>query len=196
MRSARTLHCHLSGRLHGSRQQPVTYARYASRSRRCFIRGQTERPSLDTSAPVARRGRKARSVEGQIARRGRPVAEGEPSHSWPVRSRDRPSRMCRDLSQASTLSARNTTLARCLSRFLLTAMSREEVLMFNFTNNRSTNAFADLEAQLRALGASGDRLVEATSSLRASARIFAAASARLSASSTRYRSQRPALKLV
>jgi len=69
-------------------------------------------------------------------------------------------------------------------------------LMFNFTNNRSTNAFADLEAQLRALGASGDRLVEATSSLRASARLFAAASARLSASSTRYRSQRPALKLV
>jgi hypothetical protein len=52
--------------------------------------------------------------------------------------------------------------------------------MFNFRTDRSTNAFADLEAQLRALGASGDRLAQATSSLRASARIFAAASARIS----------------
>ena len=68
--------------------------------------------------------------------------------------------------------------------------------MFNFTNNLSTNAFADLEAQLRALGDSGDRLAEATSSLRASARIFAAASKRLSASSARYRSKRATLKLV
>ena len=68
--------------------------------------------------------------------------------------------------------------------------------MFNFNSDRSTNAFADLEAQLRALGASGDRLAEATSSLRASARIFAAVSKRLSASSGRYRSKRAALKLV
>jgi hypothetical protein len=68
--------------------------------------------------------------------------------------------------------------------------------MFNFRNTRSTNAFADLEAQLRALGASGERLAEATSSLRASARIFAAASARLSATAPRFRSSRPMLKLV
>jgi hypothetical protein len=68
--------------------------------------------------------------------------------------------------------------------------------MFNFRNDRSTNAFADLEAQLRALGASGDRLAEATMSLRASARIFAMASARLSARSPRFRCQRPILKLV
>ena len=79
----------------------------------------------------------------------------------------------------------------------LAAMTRgEEVTMFHFTNDRSTNAFADLEAQLRALGASGDRLAEATTSLRASARTFAAASARLSASSSRLRSRRPVLKLV
>jgi hypothetical protein len=51
--------------------------------------------------------------------------------------------------------------------------------MFNFRIDRSTNAFADLEAQLRALGASGDRLAQATSALRASAGIFAAATARL-----------------
>jgi hypothetical protein len=69
-------------------------------------------------------------------------------------------------------------------------------LMFNFTKDHPTNAFADLEAQLRALGASGDRLAEATLSLRASARVFAAASARLSASSAHVRSKRPALKLV
>jgi hypothetical protein len=95
------------------------------------------------------------------------------------------------------LSARITTHARCLSRFTrLTAMTREEVPMFNFRSDRSTNAFADLEAQLRALGASGDRLAEATTSLRASARIFAAASARLSASSARHRAKRPMLKLV
>ena len=68
--------------------------------------------------------------------------------------------------------------------------------MFNFRTDRSTNAFADLEAQLRALGASGDRLAEATSSLRASARIFAAASARISATTPRFRQQTPILKLV
>jgi hypothetical protein len=68
--------------------------------------------------------------------------------------------------------------------------------MFNFSNDRSTNAFADLEAQLRALGASGDRLAEVTTSLRASARIFAAASKRLSVSSARHRAKRAALKLV
>jgi hypothetical protein len=60
----------------------------------------------------------------------------------------------------------------------------------------SQNAFADLEAQLRALGDSGDRLAEATTSLRASARIFAAASARLSASAPRVRDRRPMLKLL
>jgi len=68
--------------------------------------------------------------------------------------------------------------------------------MFNLGNDRSTNAFADLEAQLRALGASGDRLAEATTSLRVSARIFAAASARLRASAVRRGSTRPVLKLV
>ena len=67
--------------------------------------------------------------------------------------------------------------------------------MFNLGNDRSTNAFADLEAQLRALGASGDRLAEATTSLRASARIFAAASARIRTSAER-RFTRPVLKLV
>ena len=61
---------------------------------------------------------------------------------------------------------------------------------------RSHNVFADLEAQLRALGASGDRLAEATMSLRASARIFAAASARLSANTPRIRQRRPMLKLL
>ena len=74
-------------------------------------------------------------------------------------------------------------------------MSREEVSMFTLRIERSANAFADLEAQLRALGASGDRLAEATTSLRASARIFAAASARLRANAVR-RFTRPALKLV
>jgi hypothetical protein len=67
--------------------------------------------------------------------------------------------------------------------------------MFNLGTDRSTNAFADLEAQLRALGASGDRLAEATMSLRSSARIFAAVTARLRASATR-RHTRPVLKLV
>jgi len=61
---------------------------------------------------------------------------------------------------------------------------------------RSQNAFADLEAQLRALGASGNRLAEATLSLRASAQIFAAASARLSASAPRVSHRRAMLKLL
>jgi len=70
--------------------------------------------------------------------------------------------------------------------------------MFNqrIDRGRSTNAFADLESQLPALGASSDRLVEATVSLRASARIFAAASARLQANRARHRVQRRHLKLV
>jgi len=67
--------------------------------------------------------------------------------------------------------------------------------MINNTK-RSHNAFVDLEAQLRALGASGTRLAEATLSLRASARIFAAASARLSASAPRVNQRRPLLKLL
>ncbi len=61
---------------------------------------------------------------------------------------------------------------------------------------RSHDAFADLEAQLRALGASGDRLAEATLSLRDSARIFAAASAGLSARAPRVAHRRPMLKLL
>ena len=68
--------------------------------------------------------------------------------------------------------------------------------MFDFRIDRSTNAFADLETQLRALGASGDRLAEATMSLRSSARIFAAVSASLRASAVRRRHTRPVLKLV
>ena len=68
-------------------------------------------------------------------------------------------------------------------------------MMFTLRTERPANAFADLEAQLRALGATGDRLAEATTSLRASARIFAAASARLRVSAAR-RFTRPALKLV
>jgi len=77
-------------------------------------------------------------------------------------------------------------------------MTREEVTMFNFKNDRGrpTNAFADLEAQLAALGASGDRLAEAATSLRASARIFAAASARLTARAVRHRAVRGRLKLI
>jgi len=67
--------------------------------------------------------------------------------------------------------------------------------MLTIRTKRSQNAFADLEAQLRALGASGNRLAEATLSLRASAQIFAAASARLSASAPRV-SRRPKLKLL
>jgi hypothetical protein len=77
----------------------------------------------------------------------------------------------------------------------LTATTREEVYM-TIRTKRSQNAFADLEAQLRALGASGDRLAEAATSLRASARIFATASARLSASAPRVRHRRPMLKLL
>ena len=68
--------------------------------------------------------------------------------------------------------------------------------MLTIRTKRSQNAFADLEAQLRALGASGDRLAEATISLRASARIFAAASARLRASAPHGRDRRPMLKLL
>ena len=68
--------------------------------------------------------------------------------------------------------------------------------MFTVRIDRTSNAFADLEAQLRTLGASGDRLAEATTSLRASARIFAAATARLSANARRFRCRRPQLKLV
>ena len=68
--------------------------------------------------------------------------------------------------------------------------------MFNLSTERSTNAFADLEAQLRALGASGDRLAEAAMSLRSSARVFAAVTARLRTRATRRRSTRPILKLV
>jgi hypothetical protein len=70
--------------------------------------------------------------------------------------------------------------------------------MFNSSHDRvrSTNAFADLEQQLAALGASGDRLAEAATSLRASARIFAAASARLTANAARHRAAHPRLKLI
>ena len=68
--------------------------------------------------------------------------------------------------------------------------------MLTIRTKRSQNAFADLEAQLRALGASGDRLAEATTSLRVSARIFAAASARLSMSAPRVGHRRPMLKLL
>jgi hypothetical protein len=68
--------------------------------------------------------------------------------------------------------------------------------MLTIRTKRSQNAFADLEAHLRALGASGNRLAEATTSLRASARIFAAASARLSASAPRVGPRRPMLKLL
>ena len=67
---------------------------------------------------------------------------------------------------------------------------------FKYDRVRSTDAFADLERQLAVLGASGDRLAEATSSLRASARIFAAASQRLSANAARHRAARPNLKLI
>ena len=45
----------------------------------------------------------------------------------------------------------------------------------------AANAFAELERRLLAIDASGGRLAAATTSLRKSARIFAAASARLSA---------------
>jgi hypothetical protein len=68
--------------------------------------------------------------------------------------------------------------------------------MFNFRTDRSTNAFADLEAQLRALGASGDRLAQAASSLRTSVRIFAVASARLGTKTPRLQSRAPMLKLI
>ena len=68
--------------------------------------------------------------------------------------------------------------------------------MLTIRTKRSQNAFEDLEAQLRALGASVERLAEATTSLRASAQVFAAASARLSASAPRASTRRPMLKLV
>ena len=50
---------------------------------------------------------------------------------------------------------------------------------------RSENAFANLETHLLAMDKSGDLLVEATAALRNSARIFAAATARLHASRRR-----------
>jgi len=96
-------------------------------------------------------------------------------------------RRARELSKASSLSARHSTPAMMPFAFLtpLPAMTREEVPMFTFTTDRPTNAFANLEAQLRALGATGDRLAEATMSLRKSARIFAAASARVAGQGAR-----------
>ncbi|HKO16400.1 MAG TPA: hypothetical protein VJU87_09175 [Gemmatimonadaceae bacterium] len=45
--------------------------------------------------------------------------------------------------------------------------------------NYSGNAFADLEQSLSAVALSGERLAAATTSLRASARVFAQATARL-----------------
>jgi hypothetical protein len=77
----------------------------------------------------------------------------------------------------------------------LTAMTREEVPM-RTTTARSTNAFADLEAQLRALGATGDRLAEATKSLRSSAHVFATATARFSRNPARHYAKPRQLKLV
>jgi len=68
--------------------------------------------------------------------------------------------------------------------------------MFNLEEDRSTNVFADLEAQLRALGASGVRLAEATISLRASARMFAVVSTRLRARAAQRRLARRRLELV
>jgi hypothetical protein len=56
---------------------------------------------------------------------------------------------------------------------------------------RSENAFANLESHLMAMDKSGDMLVEATAALRNSARIFAAATARLQASSKRRRPSAP-----
>ena len=50
---------------------------------------------------------------------------------------------------------------------------------------RSNNAFANLENQLMAMDKSGEMIAEATVALRASARIFAAATARLQASKQR-----------
>ena len=70
------------------------------------------------------------------------------------------------------------------------------MLNFKYDRVRPMNAFADLERQLAVLGASGDRLAEAATSLRASARIFAAASARLAANAARHRAARPTLKLI
>jgi hypothetical protein len=78
----------------------------------------------------------------------------------------------------------------------LAAMAREEVRMFHLKNDRTPNVFADLEAQLRALGASGVRLAEATISLRMSARTFAVVSTRLRAGTAQRRLTRRGLKLV
>ena len=47
---------------------------------------------------------------------------------------------------------------------------------------RSKNAFANLENHLMAMDKSGEMLAQATASLRASARVFAAATARLQSS--------------
>ena len=63
-------------------------------------------------------------------------------------------------------------------------------------HGRPVNAFADLEHQLHLLGSSGERLAEAASSLRASARVFARASARLAASTARPEVRRRHLKLI
>ena len=54
------------------------------------------------------------------------------------------------------------------------------------------NAFAELEARLRSIDASGDRIAEATSSLRASVSIFAAAAARMRATRSARRAGRNA----
>ena len=58
-----------------------------------------------------------------------------------------------------------------------------QMLMQQPAPARSENAFANLETHLMAMDRSGDMLVEATAALRNSARIFAAATARLQASS-------------
>ena len=68
--------------------------------------------------------------------------------------------------------------------------------MFNLKNDRSTNVFADLETQLRALGASGVRLAEATTSLRASARMIDVVSTSLRARAAQRRPTRRRLELI
>ena len=57
---------------------------------------------------------------------------------------------------------------------------------------RAKNAFAKLEHHLMAMDKSSEMLAEATVTLRASARVFAAATARLQSSKQR----RPQLRLV
>ena len=68
--------------------------------------------------------------------------------------------------------------------------------MSNLNKDGRDNAFLDLEARLRQLEGTGDLIAEATKNLRASAKVFALASARLQRARARRRPVTPHLHLL